>query len=328
MLICFEKKCQYLVHETSSEQGYSSALRSPIITRRKSVPRKLCEEDFSPEISPVKRETKEDAAYNDLFGWIDDKGRRSRSRSRRPAKRLRYTFDDDDQEKLEKLEKSREEKIQPEINDPGVVENRRQLKMNKYPTTSSEYLESKVIKVEEEKSSTAATSTPKKKSKAKLREASRKAKETLARLETKLEKVSIKKVDSKTIIYHYILHQFLGYKGVIDQTLMSTSKPSTPGGNQIYTTFTFHTTLSVPSYPISSPYALYSLHLFVVFLSLVMFQVPVHRQCVYLLGLLQVLPVNHNNLQYLKTSDLFRESTVRYESLILMPGLISFNVIM
>ena len=261
------------------------------------------------------------------ISYGDGGERRSRSRSRRPAKKLRYTFDDDDQEKLERLEKSREEKIQPEINEPGIVKNRRKLKM-KSLTTSSEYLESKVVKVEEEKSSNATTSTPKKKSKAKLREASRKTKETLARLETKLEKVSIKKVDSKTIIYHYILHQFLGYKGVIDQTLMSTSKPSTPGGNQIYTTYTFHTTLSVPSYPISSPYALYSLLLFVVLLSLVMFQVPVHRQCVYLLGLLQVLPVNHNNLQHLKTSDLFRKSTVRYESLILMPGLISFNVIL
>ena len=39
-----------------SEQGRSLPSRSPIITRRKSVPRKLCEEDFSPEVSPVKRE--------------------------------------------------------------------------------------------------------------------------------------------------------------------------------------------------------------------------------------------------------------------------------
>ena len=195
-------------------------------------------------------------------------------------------------------------------------------------TTSSEYLESKVVKVEEEKSSNATTSTPKKKSKAKLREASRKTKETLARLETKLEKVSIKKVDPKIVIYHYILHQFLGYKGVIGQTLMSTSKPSTPGGNQIYTNHTFHTTLSTTPHPLFTPHAQYSILLFVVLFSLVMFQVPVHRQYVYLLGLLQVLPVNHNNLQHLKTSDLFRTSTVRYESLILMPGLTSFNVIL
>ena len=163
-------------------------------------------------------------------------------------------------------------------------------------TTSSEYLESKVVKVEEEKSSNATTSTPKKKSKAKLREASRKTKETFARLETKLEKVSIKKVNPKIFIYHYILHQLLGYKGVIDPTLMSTSKPSTPGGNQIYTNHTFHTTLSATPHPIFTPHAQYSILLFVVLFTIVMFQVPVHRQYAYLLGLLQVLPVNHNNL--------------------------------
>ena len=230
-----------------SEQGRSLPSRSPIITRRKSVPRKLCEEDFSPEVSPVKHETKEDEAFNELFGWIDEKGRRSISRSRRPAKRLRYTFDDDDQEKLEKLEKSREEKTQPEINEPGVVENRRQLKMNKSPITSSGYLESKVIKLEEEKPLTAATSTPKKKSKAKLKEASRKTKETLARLETKLERALNKKVDTPTSLIQCILSCFLGYKRVNDPSLMSTSKPTTPGGKQIYNPYFSPTTCPEPN---------------------------------------------------------------------------------
>ena len=66
----------------------------------------------------------------------------------RPAKRLRYTFDDEDQEKLEKLERSVEQaKNEPEMIEPGVVENRRQLKLEKSPITSRKYLESKVTKV-------------------------------------------------------------------------------------------------------------------------------------------------------------------------------------
>ena len=54
-----------------SEQGRIRTPRSPIVTRRKSVPRKLCEENFSPEESPVKQEKREEEAFNTLFSWID-----------------------------------------------------------------------------------------------------------------------------------------------------------------------------------------------------------------------------------------------------------------
>ena len=79
------------------------------------------------------------------------------------SKKLRYTFDEEDQAKLEKLETERKSpKEDPEPVIAGVVENRRKLRRKPAsPIRSKGYLASKVIKVDKE--AKASTSTPKKK---------------------------------------------------------------------------------------------------------------------------------------------------------------------
>ena len=95
-----------------------------------------------------KRRGKRKPSTHCSVGLIYQKNHEEEQDCGRPAKRLRYTFDDEDQEKLEKLERSvAQAKNEPEMIEPGVVENRRQLKLEKSLITSRKYLESKVTKV-------------------------------------------------------------------------------------------------------------------------------------------------------------------------------------
>ena len=102
----------------------------PIVTRRGSTPRRSRRETFSPDQSLVGTQTKSEAFKNIFSGMFTPekpkkRGRsRSRSRSGRTSKKLRYTFNEEDQAKLEKLENERKSpKEDPEPVIPGVVEN-------------------------------------------------------------------------------------------------------------------------------------------------------------------------------------------------------------
>ena len=327
-----------------------SVSRSPIVTRRGSIPRRSRRETFSPSQSPVDKKTKTEA-FKNLFGgmYTPDKpkkrGRsRSKSRSGRSSKKLRYTFDEEDQAKLERLESERKSpKEDPEPVVAGVVENRRKLRRKPAsPIRSKGYLASKVIKVDKE--AKASTSTPKKKelfSKEKkelrkLKDANKKTRKILDRLETKvgvaLKSATLTKVEETDASSDYkktkVMRRVTNLIDSINLCILSgcgemntvvvprEDQYSTPGGKKIYT-YTIH--------PYSSPTSSPQLLLFYIipypFLTRLIFQVPVHRhnKC-----LLQFFITPSSNLQLLKI--ILVQKSVRFFNLVKMPVLILFFV--
>ena len=160
----------------------------------------------------------------------------------RPAKRLK--FDEDDNEKLEKL-KERQTSPDPEPVTPGEVDNKRILNIASHltPRSGIRYLASKVIKIEhvspEKEKQTSTPKKEKRRSKDKLKEANKKTKEVLARLSAKLDKPeNIKrKVISESYIQIYTNHiLILGcWKVMVSKVFHIHRKPNSPGGNKIST---------------------------------------------------------------------------------------------
>ena len=318
-----------------------SISRSPIVTRRGSIPRRSRRETFSPDQSPVEMKTKTEA-FKNLFGGMftpekpKKRGRsRSRSRSGRTSKKLKYTFDEEDQAKLEKLENERKSpKEDPEPVIPGVVENGRKLRRKpSSPIESKGYLASKVVKVDKE--AKASTSTPKKKDKfskekreiKKLKDANKKTREILDRLETKvgitLKDTAQTKVEDEDVprdqkkikvliqnthsLDSINLCNFAGCRKVNPDTTLRKNQHSTPGGKKIYTPLT-HSYSSHPPPPFTFP-SFYQL----------IFQVPVHRRNP---GLLQFLLILSSSLQLFKI--LLVQKSVRFCKSVKMPVLILF----
>ena len=184
----------------------------------------------------------------------------------------------------------------PEPVSPGVVSNIRKMKVCQFsPIQSKGYLESKVVKVEQERKPEASTSTPKKKEnkRNKLKETNKRTKEILNRLETKIgvtvakvdqdEKPTIQKKNKVSRTYLITLPNFIillpGCRSINPIRRQYFNLHSTSGGNKIYTVAFILWTLFISSI---SHFPSLILH----------FQVPVHRR-----SLLQVLP-NFINLQH------------------------------
>ena len=176
-----------------------------------------------------------------IYSWLEESPEKEEPHTCRPVKKLK--FDEADNEKLQKL-KEKQNSPDPEPVSPGEVENRRIMNIAKSltPRSGRRYLANKVIKIETvspEKEKR--TSTPKKegkRSKDKLKEANKRTKEVLARLETNLDKPENKKlkvINIPRIVIPTNNSLFIG-RGKVKKTSLSsyTRTPKSPGGKKIY----------------------------------------------------------------------------------------------